>query len=465
MPLNNAAARPTETHYQGLEINPQMRIHWSLKDRIVFLSHIAKHQLTHLSVDYHLEELHQRLGIAGMGRRYIEIVYPRVYNALKARIAEFRASEVHRPVLVSVTEGGETRFYPKFMKAWAQQGWEGDISEPPHDDELPLPVGHDDDRSEPDVDSDVMQDEQQRQNELLGGREANNRDSLRPESTTVAVEMETPAPAQPRSWVPVPPSPGRGIGISGLGIGIPRFDGAGFRVGNRSLPMANREEASHGLFFPRRGADTLHITVPSHHGGHCEEAAEQQRTQRTGDDPLPYHLQPYQSRLRDENRPSMLRKPWVHDGGSKIPLLVRVASAPIPVSSPHRRRLGCDATTLGFLPRNKPLVVAPPYVASDMLRQYKEALMRLVDLNLKHRFCQCEVAKCCALADGETPFERDVEAHVYRGRRISRDAREVRARLVELDRELEKRGYASGGDGIGPVGALTLIPEDWPGRY
>ncbi|KAK1570215.1 uncharacterized protein LY79DRAFT_674167 [Colletotrichum navitas] len=42
-------ARPNETHYHGLAINPRMRIHWSLKDRIVILSHIAKRGLTNLS--------------------------------------------------------------------------------------------------------------------------------------------------------------------------------------------------------------------------------------------------------------------------------------------------------------------------------------------------------------------------------------------------------------------------------
>lgn len=316
------------------------------------------------------------------------------------------------------------------MKVWAQKGWEGDISKPPHDDELPPPPGHDNDRDEPDVMPDVMQQEQQRRYEPLDGREADHHDAARPENTAAPVEMEVPVRAQRWSRVSVLPSPGRGISISGLGLGIPPFQDAAVRAGSHSPPMTNRQHVSHGLFSQKLGAaDALHITIPGHH---CEEAVEQQWTQRTGDDPLPKRLQTFQRHLRDEYRPNMLRKLWNCDGASKIPLLVRGAPASIPAS----------------------------YGTSDLLRQYKAALMRLVDLNLKHRLCQCELANCCALADRETPFERDVEVYMYRGRRISREAHEVRVRLVGLDRELEKRGYASSGDGIGLVGALALIPED-----
>ncbi|KAK1570005.1 uncharacterized protein LY79DRAFT_56015 [Colletotrichum navitas] len=444
MPLNNAAARPTKTHFHGLEINPQMRIHWNLKERIVMFGHIAKHQLTNLSVDYRIQELHRRLGISNMGQKYIEVIYPRLYTALRARIDELRSSPDHSPMLVGVVEkGGRMRFYPKFMDAWARHGWDGDMSKPPPDDEVDR---QSDDRDEACVilDDEVEpepepgQEGQQQEGEVWDGREADDsvvRIELEAASAASIISPPTPAPV----IIPLPsPAPAP---AGSLGKSPPRP----LRCPNG--PPRSRDENG---FVTGQEVFTFQGAAPP-------PLRPSQRPDAAGS-----------AACQDSHHRAALRRSRVfHSGGSKIPLLVIGGGVPmLPPPPPipgfahqqHPTRDAAAATATaafaGSSPSRRALVLATPcHVTHEMLKQYKAAMMRLVELDMERRLCEVEAVKCLVLADAEM-----AEARMRRARQIvADDAYEVRSRLVYLDRELEKRGYTSGGQGLGPVAALSLV--------
>ncbi|WDK23731.1 hypothetical protein CGRA01v4_15023 [Colletotrichum graminicola] len=442
MPLNNAAARPTKTHFHGLEINPQMRIHWNLKERIVMLSHIAKHQLTNLSVDYRIQELHRRLGISNMGQKYIEVIYPRLFTALRARIDILRSSPEHSPMLVGVVEkGGQMRFYPKFMDTWARHGWDGDISKPPHHE---VDRQHDDqdeacvilDEVEPEPEPEPEQEGQQQEGDVRDEREADDsvvRIELEADSAASIISPPTPAPVV----IPLPglaPAPAGSLGKPPPSLRRPngppqsRVEN-GFGTGREHFTFQGAAPPLRP--FQRPGAAGSAARPDSHH------------------------------------RAGLRRSRVFHSGGSKIPLLVGgvpMLPLPPPLSPPipgfaHQQHLARDAAAVtaalaGSSPRRRALVLATPcHVTHEMLNQYKASMMRLVELDMERRLCEVEAVKYRVLADAET-----AEARTRRARQIvADDAYEVRSRLVYLDRELERRGYTSGGQGLGLVAALSLV--------
>ncbi|KAK1991690.1 hypothetical protein LX36DRAFT_715876 [Colletotrichum falcatum] len=115
----------------------------------------------------------------------------------------------------------------------------------------------------------------------------------------------------------------------------------------------------------------------------------------------------------------VLRKPQVlHANSSKlIPLVVcRWLSAPPPVSrsssSLSRRRLvRRDATPPArSLPQSTLVPATHPHVVGEMLKQYKVALMRFVDLDLELRLRQCKVVEFCILSDAQDAAQRKGEA-------------------------------------------------------
>ncbi|KAK1963037.1 hypothetical protein LY78DRAFT_717852, partial [Colletotrichum sublineola] len=368
---------------------------------IVILSHISKHQLTNMSVNYHLQEVHQRLSISNMGQKYINVICPRVYKAIRAHIDKLRASPVHSSTLAGVVdEGGQLRLnVPCFLSvSWMLgPGWDGDVSEPPYDNYDMQRA----DRNEACVIQDEVEERQQQEED---GREAGD--------SVVRIELEAvsaPAPA-----IPLPGPAPAPVGSLGLPSG----------------PSRSMDEAG-----PRTGPEVSPIQ---------------------GSPPLcPFQRPGAAGSARPESHRAALRRSRVFQPGcTKIPLLVGGVTVPLLISH-HQYPVRDAAVALaGSSPRRRGLVLSTPdHITREMLTQYKATTMRLVELDMERRLCDVEVAKCHVLGDAET-----AESRTHRGRQIGAAAHDVRARLVYLDRELGKGSYTSGSQGLGLVAALSLVP-------
>ncbi|KAH0423491.1 hypothetical protein CcaCcLH18_12146 [Colletotrichum camelliae] len=133
MPVNDFTAAPTATTFHGVEISANMILAYSPHENSCFFAHIIKYQLTKFAPDFHLNDLHQALGIADMGQKYTEVIYPKILNALKARIRTLQShkDKDYHPFAKAVVEDGRIRFYAKFMDAWAEPHWQGNMVKPP----------------------------------------------------------------------------------------------------------------------------------------------------------------------------------------------------------------------------------------------------------------------------------------------------------------------------------------------
>ncbi|KAI8299710.1 hypothetical protein K4K61_010428 [Colletotrichum sp. SAR11_59] len=111
MPVNDFTVAPTATKFHGVEINANMILVCSSHENNRFYAHIIKHQLTKFAPDFHLNELHQAPGIAGMGQKYTEVIYPKILNELKARIRTLQShqNEDYHPFAQAVVEHGRIR--------------------------------------------------------------------------------------------------------------------------------------------------------------------------------------------------------------------------------------------------------------------------------------------------------------------------------------------------------------------
>ncbi|KAK2007352.1 hypothetical protein LZ32DRAFT_651228 [Colletotrichum eremochloae] len=288
-------------------------------------------------------------------------------------------------------------YYPKFMDAWARPGWDGDVSEPPYDDYDMQRA----DRNEACVIQDEVEERQQQEED---GREAGD--------SVVRIELEAvsaPAPA-----IPLPGPAPAPVGSLGLPSG----------------PSRSMDEAG-----PRTGPEVSQIQ---------------------GSPPLcPFERPGAAGSARPESHRAALRRSRVFQPGcTKIPLLVGGVTVSLLISH-HQYPVRDAAVALaGSSPRRRGLVLpTPDHITREMLTQYKATTMRLVELDMEHRLCDVDVVKCHVLGDAET-----AESRTHRGRQIGAAAHDVRARLVYLDRELGKRSYTSGSQGLGLVAALSLVP-------
>ncbi|GJC86258.1 hypothetical protein ColLi_09096 [Colletotrichum liriopes] len=125
MPLNDPTAHPTADTFHGMIIQRKMRIFWTAAENIISHAHPATHQLTFSSADYHRDKLHGKLGVNGFRdvKPYVDVVYPRIVTTLTARITALAGSYDHRPLVKCVVEARVARF----VDAWTQPGWRGDI--------------------------------------------------------------------------------------------------------------------------------------------------------------------------------------------------------------------------------------------------------------------------------------------------------------------------------------------------
>lgn len=86
-----------------------MRLSYSASEKTKIRAHIIRHQLTKASPDFHLAELHKALGIADLGQKYVDVIYPKIASALKARIEELSNQKGCNKMLEGVKDGDQTR--------------------------------------------------------------------------------------------------------------------------------------------------------------------------------------------------------------------------------------------------------------------------------------------------------------------------------------------------------------------
>ncbi|KAK2054473.1 hypothetical protein LY76DRAFT_649075 [Colletotrichum caudatum] len=135
MTRSNFYATATQDTFHGVKIARGMRITISSHEDIAIRAHIVKHQLTNASPDLRLGELHQAIGIADLGQKYIDVIYPKIANAVKSRIECIANQHVYNEMLHGVADGDGTRYYPRFLDGWTKPTWQGDRRRPVAEDD------------------------------------------------------------------------------------------------------------------------------------------------------------------------------------------------------------------------------------------------------------------------------------------------------------------------------------------
>ncbi|KAK1839817.1 hypothetical protein CCHR01_17565 [Colletotrichum chrysophilum] len=129
MVKSNFFADATADTFHGVKIVQSMRLSYSASEKTKIRAHIIRHQLTKASPDdFHLAELHKALGIADLGQKYVDVIYPKIASALKARIEELSNQKGCNEMLEGVKDGDQTRFYPPALDAWTLPTWQGDVT-------------------------------------------------------------------------------------------------------------------------------------------------------------------------------------------------------------------------------------------------------------------------------------------------------------------------------------------------
>ncbi|KAJ0268301.1 hypothetical protein COL940_013518 [Colletotrichum noveboracense] len=128
MVKSNFFADATADTFHGVKIVQSMRLSYSASEKTKIRAHIIRHQLTKASPDFHLAELHKALGIADLGQKYVDVIYPKIASALKARIEELSNQKGCNEMLEGVKNGDQTRFYPPALDAWTLPTWQGDVT-------------------------------------------------------------------------------------------------------------------------------------------------------------------------------------------------------------------------------------------------------------------------------------------------------------------------------------------------
>ncbi|KAL3290900.1 hypothetical protein RB213_012716 [Colletotrichum asianum] len=128
MVKSNFFADATADNFHGVKIVQGMRLSYSASEKTKIRAHIIRHQLTKASPDFHLAELHKALGIADLGQKYVDVIYPKIASALKARIEELSNQKGCNEMLEGVKDGDQTRFYSPALDAWTLPTWQGDVT-------------------------------------------------------------------------------------------------------------------------------------------------------------------------------------------------------------------------------------------------------------------------------------------------------------------------------------------------